>query len=248
MNLSEAARSEISLWPWYTAGGPKYWRTEPVWTYKPAAQSGGVTIGPSVNYTGPSLKLIQINVFQSTVTWPNKRNVVTVTVFGNLNEEKNTADIREEASVLLPVIPTLHHISARKTASVTGKYFNSPSVCDENQPPRWSALRTKTSVNFPLTLRFVFNVEMLRSVWITISEELANGGYSFYASSPVWMELMFSMVVLMCRDPGDATSKVSCCVEPSWCFKVNLNLKSASFIIIMHLHECLTHIHSQKKT
>ena len=55
------------------------------------------------------------------------------------------------------------------------------------------------------------------------------------------------MVVLMCRDPGDATSKVSCCVEPSWCFKVNLNLKSASFIVIMHLHECLTHIHSQKK-
>ena len=23
----------------------------------------------------------------------------------------------------------------------------------------------------------------------------------------------------MCRDPGDATSKVSCCVETSYCFK-----------------------------
>ena len=23
----------------------------------------------------------------------------------------------------------------------------------------------------------------------------------------------------MCRDPGDTTSKVLCCVEPSYCFK-----------------------------
>uniref|UniRef100_A0A671X6C2 Serine/threonine-protein kinase haspin n=1 Tax=Sparus aurata TaxID=8175 RepID=A0A671X6C2_SPAAU len=30
---------------------------------------------------------------------------------------------------------------------------------------------------------------------------------------------MFSMLVFMCRDPGDSTSKVSCCVEPSYCFK-----------------------------
>ena len=27
------------------------------------------------------------------------------------------------------------------------------------------------------------------------------------------------MLVFMCRDPGDTTSKVSCCVESSWCFK-----------------------------
>ena len=50
----------------------------------------------------------------------------------------------------LPVLPTLHHITAQKTASVTGKKFNSPSVCDENKSLRPSALRTKTSVNFPL--------------------------------------------------------------------------------------------------
>ena len=31
-------------------------------------------------------------------------------------------------SVLQPVLPTLRHISARKTASVTAKNFNSPSV------------------------------------------------------------------------------------------------------------------------
>ena len=31
---------------------------------------------------------------------------------------------------------------------------------------------------------------------------------------------MFSMLVFMCRDPGDATSKVSCCVESSYCFKI----------------------------
>ena len=27
------------------------------------------------------------------------------------------------------------------------------------------------------------------------------------------------MLMFMCRDPGDTTSKVSCCVEPSYCFK-----------------------------
>ena len=77
----------------------------------------------------------------------------------------------------------------------------------------------------------------------------------------------------MCRDPGDATSKVSCCVETSYCFKHRdfdaiakvpvalplkmmssrldnkntVNLKSASFVIIMLLHESLTRVHSQKK-
>ena len=30
---------------------------------------------------------------------------------------------------------------------------------------------------------------------------------------------MFSVLVFMCRDPGDATSKDSCCVETSYCFK-----------------------------
>ena len=71
-------------------------------------------------------------------------------------------------------------------------------------------------------------------------------------------------------DPDDTTSKVSRCVEPSKCFKNGnfyavvkvplalrkwawpenrnkVNLKSASFIVIMLLHEGLAHIHSQKK-
>ena len=30
---------------------------------------------------------------------------------------------------------------------------------------------------------------------------------------------MFSIFMFMCRDPGDTTSKVSCCIEPSSCFK-----------------------------
>ena len=79
------------------------------------------------------------------------------------------------------------------------------------------------------------------------------------------------MLVFMSRDPGEATSKVLCCVEPSWCsknsdfdaivslplallFKIILpenpttvNLKSASFIVIMHLHKSLTHTESQIK-
>ena len=73
------------------------------------------------NYTGPSRNKIKRNVPQRNVTWPNKSNVMTVTVFGNLYEEKDTTDIRGEASVLPPVLLTLCHISARKTASVTSK-------------------------------------------------------------------------------------------------------------------------------
>ena len=63
---------------------------------------------------------------------------------------------------------------------------------------------------------------------------------------------MFSVLVFMCRDPGDATSKVSCCVESSYCLKNSenentVNLKSASFILIMLSHEGLTRVHSQNK-
>ena len=32
-------------------------------------------------------------------------------------------------------------------------------------------------------------------------------------------QTMLSVLVFMCRDPGDATSKVSCCVQTSYCFK-----------------------------
>ena len=32
-------------------------------------------------------------------------------------------------------------------------------------------------------------------------------------------QTMFSMLVFIGRDPGDATNKVSGCVEPSYCFK-----------------------------
>ena len=46
--------------------------------------------------TGPSLNLINRNVPQSNVTEPNKSNVVTVPVFGNLYEEKDTTHIVEK--------------------------------------------------------------------------------------------------------------------------------------------------------
>ena len=36
-------------------------------------------------------------------------------------------------------------------------------------------------------------------------------------------QTMLSVLVFMCRDPGDATSKVSCCVESSYCFKNSEN-------------------------
>ena len=35
----------------------------------------------------------------------------------------------------------------------------------------------------------------------------------------LWTQTMFSVLVFMCRNPGDATSKVSCCVETSYWFK-----------------------------
>ena len=46
---------------------------------------------------------------------------VTVTVVSNFYEEKNTAVVGGAASVLLPVLPTLRHISAQYTVSVTDK-------------------------------------------------------------------------------------------------------------------------------
>ena len=77
---------------------------------------------------------------------------------------------------------------------------------------------------------------------------------------------MLSMLVFMCRDPGDTKSKASCCVEPPYCFKNSdfdasipvpvalhwkwvwpqneymVNLKSACFVVIMLLHEGLTQV------
>ena len=64
------------------------------------------------------VELSKTIIFQ-TIT--DKSNVVTVTVIGNLYEEKNTAVLGGAASVLPPVLPTLHLISAQKTASVTSK-------------------------------------------------------------------------------------------------------------------------------
>ena len=58
------------------------------------------------------LNLIKRNFPQSNVARPNKSKV-TVTVFGNFYEEKNT--------VSPPTSPTNSHISTQENASVTGK-------------------------------------------------------------------------------------------------------------------------------
>ena len=97
--------------------GPYYWWTEPVWMDKLGARSGDVSVVQTDNW----LNLIKRNFPQSSITGPNNSNVLTVTVFGNLYEEKNTADISGEAPVLPPVLLTICHISAWKTASVTSK-------------------------------------------------------------------------------------------------------------------------------
>ena len=103
VNLSEVTRAEILLWPWSAAGGSVRTVLFENRTDKPAVWSGGVSTGQSDNYTGPLLNLIQRNLPQSNVTWPNKSNLVTVTVFGNLYEEINTVAVPGGASVLLSV-------------------------------------------------------------------------------------------------------------------------------------------------
>ena len=117
-----------------------YWWAEPVWMDKLAAWSRGLW-----SDTWLTAQVLHPTWYREishkvTLTWPNKSNVVIVTLFGNSYVEKNTADIRGEASVLSPV---------RKTASVNSKNFNSPSDCDENKSLWRSVLRTETSVNFP---------------------------------------------------------------------------------------------------
>ena len=137
VNLSEAARTEISLRPWCE------------WTDKPALCIEYVSVWQSDNYTGPPLELIQRNVPQSKVTWPNQStNVVTVTVFGNLYQKKNTADTwRSFCPPACPTdpgtfLPEKQHLSPAKN-------FNSLCVCNENKSLPWSALQAETSVNFP---------------------------------------------------------------------------------------------------
>ena len=94
---------------------------------------------------GPSLKLIKRNYPQSNVTWPNKRDVATVTVFGNIPQ---IYMVKHPSSLLsyqlfITFLPEKQHLSLAKT-------FNWWNVCDKNKSQQPSALRNKTSVNFPL--------------------------------------------------------------------------------------------------
>ena len=83
---------------------------------------------------------------QSNVTWPNKSYIVTVTVFGNLCEEKSTAVIRGEVSVLPPVRATPCHSVCHGQKTFTQQVFVLKNNHRDSQP---SWLPTKTSVNFP---------------------------------------------------------------------------------------------------
>ena len=78
----------------------------PVWTDKRHGAWVCRVGQRSVNYTGPSLNLIQRNVPQSNLTWPNKSNTVTVTIFGSLYKKKNAADIGIRPPVYSPTCPT----------------------------------------------------------------------------------------------------------------------------------------------
>ena len=101
-----------------------YWRTELVWTDKPAVCIKGVSIRQSDNCTGPSLNLIKRNVPQSNVTEPNNSNVVTVTVFGNLGEEKKIHRYTWR-SVCPPACPTdsSSHFCPKNSVSHPQKTF-----------------------------------------------------------------------------------------------------------------------------
>ena len=58
---------------------------------------------------------------------------------------------------------------------------------------------------------------------------------------------MFSM----CRDPGDTISEISCCVEPSYCFKNRdfdaITKTKILRVVIMLLHKGLTQIHKKPR-
>ena len=125
-------------------------------------------------------------------------------------------------------------------------------VCDLNSPPGYIAFGDR---HFSLV------------GWQRVEQATAKVSWTFSLVT-LCTQTMFSMLQFMCRDPGDTTSKVSCCVEPSQSFKNSdfdasvkvplalrklawpknmVNLKSASFIVIMLLDEGLTHIYSQNK-
>ena len=92
----------------------------------------------SDNCTGPSLNLIKRNFPQSNVTWPNKGNVVTVTVFDNLyekkgNRKKNTTTVVEKCLSSRPSCQLFSTFLPKKQCLSPAKNFNSPSVCDEKR-------------------------------------------------------------------------------------------------------------------
>ena len=78
-----------------------------------------MSVVQSDNCTDPSLNQILRNAPQGNVTGPNESNKVTV--FGNLHEEIKYHSCMWRSSVLPPVLLTLPHISAPKTAFVTSK-------------------------------------------------------------------------------------------------------------------------------
>ena len=68
-------------------------------------------------------------------------------------------------------------------------------------------------------------------------------------AAKAFTQTMFSVLVFMCRDSGDTTSKVSCCVEPSYCFKnreslLKVSLKFCHSFVFICLSQFPTQINS----
>ena len=63
-------------------------------------------------------------------TWTNKSNIVTVTVFGNLYEEKNTADMSGEAPALLSILPPSPQVSESDSLLSTDSEYVIMYLCN----------------------------------------------------------------------------------------------------------------------
>ena len=150
------------------------------------SQLYGGRVIQSDDCTGPSLNLINRTVPQSNVTEPNKSNVVTVTVFGNLCVEKDTTDrvcpsSRLSYRFLTTFLPENQRLSLAKSCLWWKKISATASPPDGKvYPPYRHACLGAAAPAFCVKSRQCGGD--FRSVWIPIGRELANCG--FYASSP----------------------------------------------------------------
>ena len=80
----------------------------------------------------------------------------------------------------------------------------------------WRRIRTGMQLS-PLSTCVTFTQRFSKDSCIETT--VCTGLYFSIAYTKVYKLAIFKTLRRLCRDPGDTTSKVSCCVEPSWCYK-----------------------------